>query len=547
MALDKKVYEVLEEIVGPENISEEPVILDGYAFQQHHGTEQAYGGLFCPRPEAVILPETTDEIQAIVRVCNRYKLKVKPHSTGWGFWAAPSGEGIIQLDLRRMNRILEIDDENMYAVVEPYVIGSQLQAEAMKRGLNCHIIGAGGSCSILASTTSMVGYGLSGISTGFGGRNLLGAEWVSPLGEVLKLGSLGSGAGWFCGDGPGPSLRGILRGFIGAAGGFGIFTKVAVKLYPWPGPPEMPIQGVTPSYYSPLPENIRDYTVTFSSWDSFADAWYKISEAEIGYVMGKQISAFGSKTAVAQFLTLSNPDLDNDDIPELLESPDVRELTEELAGPTFQLTIAAHSSSDLEYQIKALEKIVEETRGKIHPLFADPGIEELMHVMMIKVDRNNLIFDAAGRFGTSFGIFSIPDTLVGVAKAGEEVKRRHIEKGGLMDDGGESTWGGLYERGRIGGHLEELFQYDPHDPKSWQAAWNYLLDAGLAVMTKGWPPGLSLLPALALSEEERAPFFAVAGEVIDLLRWQGRIKRAFDPNIVSDPGHYITVKEAESK
>ena len=52
-------------------------------------------------------------------------------------------EPTIQFDLRRMDKILEIDEKNLFAVVEPYVICAQLQAEAMKRGLNINIIGAG--------------------------------------------------------------------------------------------------------------------------------------------------------------------------------------------------------------------------------------------------------------------------------------------------------------------------------------------------------------------------------------------------------------------
>ena len=68
-------------------------------------------------------------------------MKFKPFSTGWGLFSAPFAKDVISLDLRRMNRILEIDEKNMFAVVEPYVINVQLQAELMKRGLNTHMIG----------------------------------------------------------------------------------------------------------------------------------------------------------------------------------------------------------------------------------------------------------------------------------------------------------------------------------------------------------------------------------------------------------------------
>lgn len=188
---------------------------------------------WCPhRPAAVVLPGSTAEVQAVVRICLEHGLRLKAMSTGWGIWNMVSGEDVVQVDLRRMDRILEIDERNMYAVVEPYVSCAQLQAETMKRGLNCYIIGAGAGTSPLASATSLCGYGWSGLTTGYSARNLLGVEWVLPDGEVLRLGSHGSGLGWFSGDGPGPSLRGVARGFIGNCGSLGIFTACAVKPFP---------------------------------------------------------------------------------------------------------------------------------------------------------------------------------------------------------------------------------------------------------------------------------------------------------------------------
>ena len=111
-----------------------------------------------PRPWAVVLPGSTEEVQAVVRLANKYKIKVKPHGTGWYHWAAPiyDDKDTLQLDMRRMNDI-EIDEKNGIAIVGPYVIHAQLHAEAIKRGWTCNIIGAGSSCSVVAATCEMTG------------------------------------------------------------------------------------------------------------------------------------------------------------------------------------------------------------------------------------------------------------------------------------------------------------------------------------------------------------------------------------------------------
>src|SRR4030042_1179815 len=138
MALSKEIYQALEDIVSPENISDDPALLDSYRYPLtataiHIGP---YFGKFTPRSQAVMLPGSTEEVQAIVRLCNKYKIKFKASSTFWSAMGYPSDEGAIQLDMRRMDRIVEIDEKNMIAVVDPNVIGAVLQAEAMKVGLN---------------------------------------------------------------------------------------------------------------------------------------------------------------------------------------------------------------------------------------------------------------------------------------------------------------------------------------------------------------------------------------------------------------------------
>ena len=82
MALTDIEYQALEDIVGPENISREPAILDTY--DQCWGHKAVFDQKFSTRPAAVLLPGSSEECQAIVKACNRYRILFKPFSSGFG-------------------------------------------------------------------------------------------------------------------------------------------------------------------------------------------------------------------------------------------------------------------------------------------------------------------------------------------------------------------------------------------------------------------------------------------------------------------------------
>ena len=323
MALSREAYQAFENIVGPANISDDPALLDSYRYPLSHTAIHMgpYYRVYTPRGEAVLLPGSTEEVQAIVKLCNKYRIRFKPSSTFWSAWGYPLEDNTIQLDMRRMDRIIEIDAKNGFAVVEPYVIGATLQAEAMKVGWNTHIHGPGSSCSCLASATALGGLGPDTLFMGHHSENMLGVEWVMPDGEILRVGSVGSGLGWFSCDGPGPSLKGLVRGMTGTNGAMGVFTKVALKLYPWPGPTTLPVEGLPPAYKAILPDNIRGYTLGFPSWKAWADSCYMIWEAGIGYVAHRQYSMFGRDLKGAMVKILSDPAKTLGDIEETAEGP----------------------------------------------------------------------------------------------------------------------------------------------------------------------------------------------------------------------------------
>ena len=81
MELAKEVYQALEDIVGPEYITQDPAIRDTY--NQVWGNKLMFDEKWSIRPAAVLLPATTEEIQAIVKVCNKYHILFKSFSSGF--------------------------------------------------------------------------------------------------------------------------------------------------------------------------------------------------------------------------------------------------------------------------------------------------------------------------------------------------------------------------------------------------------------------------------------------------------------------------------
>jgi len=121
---------MLESVVGPEYISDREYILSAYRHPMPQIERKPAS------PEAVILPGCTEEVQAIVRICNRFHTKYIATVTSLMPMAFPSEPGTVILHMKRMNKILEINEEDRYAIIEPGVRHGQLKPELMKRGLS---------------------------------------------------------------------------------------------------------------------------------------------------------------------------------------------------------------------------------------------------------------------------------------------------------------------------------------------------------------------------------------------------------------------------
>ncbi|HSW40365.1 MAG TPA: FAD-binding oxidoreductase [Acidobacteriota bacterium] len=435
MALSKDVYSAFEDVVGEEYICSDPAVMPSY-----HSTEFA----------AVVLPENTAEVQAIVRLCNKHKLVFRPVCTGWTGKFPP---GSIYLDLRRMNRIVEINEKNMYAVVEPYVISAQLQAELMKRGLHMNVKGAGTNCSAM-----LRGHGHLDQTTSGDDRNHLAVEWVTPEGDIVRTGSLGSSGEWFCGDGPGPSIRSIINSVVPPGVTPGVLTMAATKVYHWPGPSRFSIQGVSPDYsLAELPPNMMARYYSFPSIEKMWQAEIKLGENEIAFeLMGFNVSM------VAANITTCNED----------EEKVFKQMNAEIQGPGFFVILAGNSEADFAYKKKALEQIVRENDGISLKSVEDPRTEGILLCQCIRISASiRETFRAGGAF-SSIPVMGQRDLTIKWAIGAGRAKEPLIKKGFIVDDGG-AFFGWGVEQGHLG-KTEIFCKFDPQNVEAQAAveAWN---------------------------------------------------------------------------
>jgi glycolate oxidase len=554
MALSKDKYRAFEDIVGPANISDDPALLDSYRCYMANSSAHLgpWYDIYTPRAEAVILPGSTEEVQEIVRLCNKLKIRVKASSTFWSAMGYPSYDNTIQLDMRRMNRILEIDEKNMRVVIEPYVIGATLQAEVLKHGLNTHIQGSGCSCSPVASLGHSGG-GPGGLFSGSHYENLLGMEWVMPNGEILRTGSLGAGLGWFCGEGPGPSLRGIIRGAEGVRGGLGIFTKAAFKLLPWPGPEKLPVKGTVPAYQAALPDNFRMYSVGFSTWKGWADACYKVWDAGIGYIAHRQFNMFGRDLKGAMIKVLTDPQKTLGDLEQLLKDPEIKKTTSKMKID-FYIVLVGMTPRDIDWQEKVLDQILAETDGWRVKEMEEPNVRNWMLLYLMRMGHKNLNFVFAGGYEGCYGLHGTPDFGTRYVEDASAFKAEWEQNTDfIVDQGGDTCMGPIGGLGGGGSVGWECFTcFDPHDKKSTEGTCEFFEATTKAAKEQGWGPGMERGQAVARGSDGRATPKEVRRKMLlgtpqpSVFNYQWRIKQTFDPNNLGDE-YYKTLDRVEKK
>ncbi|MDY7037784.1 MAG: FAD-binding oxidoreductase, partial [Thermodesulfobacteriota bacterium] len=464
--------------------------------------DTGYGKTVLSRPGCVILPNTTEETQKIVRTCNRFKIPFIPTSSRWGELFTPHRGGLVYIDLKRMDN-LEIDEKNMYALVEPGVIFSQLQEQAMRRGLYITVPGGGAQVSVVGNHISF-GFSPLNYRNCIPSRRVLGVEWILPDGEILRLGSLASQDDPFWGSGPGPDLRGILRGHTpGWLGALGVVSRMAVKLFPFQ--PEVPQpSGISPHTTLQLPPNrMRWINFTMPNRDSLVQAMLEIGKAEIG----------AAATKVPLFWRIIAKAKSKEEFWELWS----KENKESVSSTHILrvLLIGYTCEEQLDHEEAVLMEIIGELGGEARR--TRPTDESWI--------KNA---DSAGMWWMCGGYVSAEydtESLRHAVKQGEafaELKKKYTPP--LMPDYGDPGWFQIGDLGHTG-YCEFLIYYDPSENTDGVDQY-YVETAKLNAREGFWTAFIPHSQPVSLTGPKYGPNYHF---------WLAKIKDEFDPNRLSNP------------
>jgi glycolate oxidase len=214
---DPELLAALEGALGPSHVSTDD------ATRQAYGTDALKRG---HPADVVVFPGTTADVAAVVRICAARRIPIVPRGGGTGYTggSVPTSGGVV-LSLERMNRILEIDETNLVAVVEPNVITGDLQDAVERVGLFYPPDPSSLRQSALGGNVAECAGGPRAFKYGTTKNYVLGLEAVLPTGEIINTG------GKVVKNVVGYDLTHLL---VGSEGTLAIVTKIILRLVPRP-------------------------------------------------------------------------------------------------------------------------------------------------------------------------------------------------------------------------------------------------------------------------------------------------------------------------
>ena len=206
----------LRDVMPAEGVLDDPVQLSLYGYD---------GTLYESTPQLVALPETTEQVAAVARICHAAGVAVVPRGAATSLSGGPVPvRGGVVVAFTRMDRILELDYANQRAVVQPGVINIDLQ-DALATGGYFYAPDPASQC--VCTLGGNVGENAGGphcLKYGVTANHVLGVEMVLPDGEVVRTG--GDSLDW-----PGYDLTGII---VGGEGTLGLVTEITCRIMPLP-------------------------------------------------------------------------------------------------------------------------------------------------------------------------------------------------------------------------------------------------------------------------------------------------------------------------
>ncbi|WDM44419.1 FAD-binding protein [Microbacterium luteolum] len=217
----------LAAVLPADRLTTDPDVLESYA---HDDAEWAEWSL----PAGLVRPRTPEEVQLVVQACLRHGAAVVARGAGTGLsGGANAVAGCIVISLERMNAVLEVDELERLAVVQPGVVNDDLRARAAQHGLWYPPDPASSPWSTIGGNVATNAGGVCCVKYGVTRDYVLGMQIVTGTGELVRLGRrTAKGVAGY-------DLTGLL---VGSEGTLGIVTEVTVRLRPM-RPAEQTIAG----------------------------------------------------------------------------------------------------------------------------------------------------------------------------------------------------------------------------------------------------------------------------------------------------------------
>jgi glycolate oxidase len=233
--LPSELLDALRAIVGADHVRLDAASLESY------GADGLKRGRTA---DVVVMPDGADQVSAILKRCSAHRIPVVPRGAGTGYTggAVPLHGGVV-LSLERMNRILEIDEDNLVAVVEPHVITGTIQDAVERVGLFYPPDPASLKTSVIGGNVAECAGGPRAFKYGTTKHFVLGLQAVLPNGDIIETG------GKVVKNVVGYDLTHLL---VGSEGTLAVITRIILRLVPRP-----PVQSTLRATFASIGDATR--------------------------------------------------------------------------------------------------------------------------------------------------------------------------------------------------------------------------------------------------------------------------------------------------